>query len=395
MSKKVLIVFGTRPEAIKMAPLVIEFRKKLSEFDTRVCVTGQHRQMLDQVLDLFEITPDYDLNIMTPGQDLYDISTKVLLGVKGVLKQFRADIILVHGDTTTSTFAALAGFYEKIPVGHVEAGLRTFDRYNPWPEEMNRQLTGRLANIHFAPTDWSKNNLLKEGVRNDDIVVTGNTVIDALFQILKRIDSNPLLKAEMYQQLISSGLNHNLFNLWQDGDRKMVLITGHRRENFGDGFLNICNAIRKLAEEFPNVDFVYPVHMNPNVRKPVEDILGIISNDTQQSDRNIYLIEPLSYLPFVGMMRFSTIILTDSGGIQEEALSINKPVVVMRETTERPEALEAGAIKLVGTDESLIIATIREYLSNYSASEKSLSNPYGKGDAAKMIVEKIHQQLHA
>lgn len=337
-----MLVFGTRPEAIKMAPLVREFQKRTDKFQTVVCVTGQHREMLDQVLRLFEITPDYDLNIMKQGQDLYDVTAKVLLGMREVLKESVPDIVLVHGDTTTSTAAALAAFYQQISVGHVEAGLRTHNIYSPWPEEMNRQLTGRIATYHFSPTLLSKQNLLNEGVEESSIVVTGNTVIDALYMVIDKIKTDKILNEKLKSILRLSGYD---IQRLQNG-RKMVLITGHRRENFGEGFISMCRAIKKLTEKYPEVDFIYPMHLNPNVRKPIHEVFGRNLSDLG----NMFFIEPLEYLSFVYLMEKSTIVLTDSGGIQEEAPGLGKPVLVMRDTTERPEALEAGTVKLVGTD---------------------------------------------
>lgn len=374
--KKVMLVFGTRPEAIKMAPLVKAFQKRNSEFEPIVCVTGQHREMLDQVLHIFDIKPDYDLNIMKQGQDLYDVTTRVLIGMRDVLKESQPDIVLVHGDTTTSTAAALAAFYQHIPVGHVEAGLRTHDIYSPWPEEMNRQLTGRISTFHFAPTSLSKQNLLDEGVREENIVITGNTVIDALYMVVNKIKNSQELNFELESLLSSSGYNVN-------HSKKIVLITGHRRENFGDGFISICEAIKKIAEKYPNVDFVYPMHLNPNVRKPINEVFGASKKD------NIFFIEPLEYLSFVYLMEKSTIVLTDSGGIQEEAPGLGKPVLVMRETTERPEALKAGTVKLVGTDKKKIVEELSILLNDedyYDTMSKAI-NPYGDGKASDRIIE--------
>ena len=376
---KVMLVFGTRPEAIKMAPLVKELQKRADVFQTLVCVTGQHREMLDQVLRLFEIVPDYDLNIMKQGQDLYDVTTRVLNGMRGVLKEIQPNVVLVHGDTTTSTAAALAAFYRQIPVGHVEAGLRTYNIYSPWPEEMNRQLTGRIATYHFAPTLLSKNNLLQEGIKEKYIYVTGNTVIDALYWVVNKIKSNESLNQTLFNALKSNGYDVNRLS---DG-RKMILITGHRRENFGNGFIHICQAIKELAEKYPTVDFIYPMHLNPNVRQPIFDIFG-----NRQFD-NLFFIEPLEYLSFVYLMEKSTIVLTDSGGIQEEAPGLGKPVLVMRDTTERPEALEAGTVKLVGTDANKIVNEIsvlldeKEYYDKMSKAE----NPYGDGLACRRIID--------
>lgn len=381
--KKIMLVFGTRPEAIKMAPLVKEFQKRPNEFQTIVCVTGQHREMLDQVLHIFEITPDYDLNIMKQGQDLYDVTARVLLGMRDVLKEARPDVVLVHGDTTTSTAAALAAYYQQIPVGHVEAGLRTHNIYSPWPEEMNRQLTGRLATYHFAPTPLSRQNLLSEGVQESHITVTGNTVIDALYLVVDKIKRDKALDAELEKLLKQSGYDVNRLS----AGKKLVLITGHRRENFGDGFISMCRAIKTLTEKYPEVDFVYPMHLNPNVRKPIHEVFG----EDLSGLGNMFFIEPLEYLSFVYLMEKSTIVLTDSGGIQEEAPGLGKPVLVMRDTTERPEALEAGTVKLVGTDYDKIIKEVsaliedREY---YDRMSKAV-NPYGDGKACARIVNAL------
>ena len=378
--KTILLVFGTRPEAIKMCPLVKEFKRFPDLFDTKVCVTGQHREMLDQVLHIFDIVPDYDLNIMKQGQDLYDITSRVLLGMRDILQQVKPDVVLVHGDTTTSTAAALSAFYQQIPVGHVEAGLRTNNIYSPWPEEMNRQITSRIATYNFAPTPLSKENLLKENVNENSILVTGNTVIDALHIVVERIKSSKSLQAELINQLSSAGYNPSRLNL----GRKLVLITGHRRENFGDGFISMCSAIRDLAHKYPEVDFVYPMHLNPNVRKPIHQVFG----DTLTNLGNMFFIEPLEYLSFVYLMEKSTIVLTDSGGIQEEAPGLGKPVLVMRDTTERPEALEAGTVKLVGTDYNKIVNAVSELLENkqaYMAMSQAV-NPYGDGKACGRIV---------
>ena len=352
--KCILLVFGTRPEAIKMAPLVKEFQKYPETFKTIVCVTGQHREMLDQVLRIFDIQPDYDLNIMKQGQDLYDVTARVLTGMREVLKETQPDIVLVHGDTTTSTAAALAAFYQQIPVGHVEAGLRTHNIYSPWPEEMNRQITGRIATYHFAPTSLSKDNLLQEGVSEERIIVTGNTVIDALYMVVEKIKNDGILSCELEKVLKASGYDIGRLS---DG-RKLVLITGHRRENFGDGFISMCKAIKSLSEKYPEVDFVYPMHLNPNVRKPIYEVFG----ESQRA--NLFFIEPLEYLSFVYLMEKSAIVLTDSGGIQEEAPGLGKPVLVMRDTTERPEALEAGTVKLVGTDYDKIVNEVSGLLDN-------------------------------
>ena len=371
----IMLVFGTRPEAIKMAPLVKEFQKYPDKFKTIVCVTGQHREMLDQVLRIFEIVPDYDLNIMKQGQDLYDVTSRVLLGMRDVLKEVQPDVVLVHGDTTTSTAAALAAFYQQIPVGHVEAGLRTHNIYSPWPEEMNRQITGRIATYHFAPTPLSRQNLLAENVKPEQIVVTGNTVIDALYMVVGKIKSDKALDKELEEVLLHSGYDVNRLS---DG-KKMVLITGHRRENFGDGFISMCKAIQALTQKYPEVDFVYPMHLNPNVRKPIHKVFG----EDLSNLGNMFFIEPLEYLSFVYLMEKSTIVLTDSGGIQEEAPGLGKPVLVMRDTTERPEALEAGTVKLVGTDFDKIVGEVSELLTNqeyYERMSKAV-NPYGDGKA--------------
>lgn len=377
--KKILLVFGTRPEAIKMAPLVKEFQKHPDRFDTRVCVTAQHRQMLDQVLDLFKIVPDYDLDIMKPEQDLYDVTSRVLLGMRQVLQESRPDVVLVHGDTTTSMATALASFYQQIPVGHVEAGLRTHNIYSPWPEEINRQLTGRIAAYHFASTPLSRENLLAEGVEESSILVTGNTVIDALYMVVDKLKSN---------QSLAHGIRDVIRTAGYDMDRltegkKMVLITGHRRENFGEGFIHICQAIKDLSEKFPEVDFVYPMHLNPNVRKPISEVFG------DQTSPNMFFIEPLEYLSFVYLMENSTIVLTDSGGIQEEAPGLGKPVLVMRNTTERPEALEAGTVKLVGADYNKIkkeVSLLLEDRSYFETMSKAV-NPYGDGNGSKRIIK--------
>ena len=381
--KTVMLVFGTRPEAIKMAPLVKEFQKYPEDFKTIVCVTGQHRQMLDQVLSIFDIKPDYDLNIMKQGQDLYDVTARVLTGMRDVLKETTPDIVLVHGDTTTSTAAAIAAFYQQIPVGHVEAGLRTHNIYSPWPEEMNRQLTGRIATLNFAPTPLSRENLLKEAVADDKIIVTGNTVIDALHMVVGRIGSDNALNKELNGNLAKAGYSvDRLAN-----GKKLVLITGHRRENFGDGFINMCSAIKTLTEKYPDVDFVYPMHLNPNVRKPIHEVFG----EDLGNLKNMFFIEPLEYLEFVYLMEKSTIVLTDSGGIQEEAPGLGKPVLVMRDTTERPEALAAGTVKLVGTNYDKIVGEVSELLDDVAAYEKMSKsvNPYGDGKACGRIVERV------
>ena len=376
-----MLVFGTRPEAIKMAPLVKEFQKHLDNFQTIVCVTGQHREMLDSVLHLFEITPDYDLNIMKQGQDLYDVTSRVLLGLRDVIKEVQPDIMLVHGDTTTSTASALAAFYQQIKVGHIEAGLRTNDIYSPWPEEANRQITSRISNYNFSPTILSKSNLLKEGILEPTITVTGNTVIDALQMVINKLNSSSELKTEVEKELNRFGLSSEVLN----NNRRKVLITGHRRENFGDSFLNICNAIKDLGIKYSDVDFVYPMHLNPNVRKPIEQVFG----DIKELDSNIHFIEPLDYLPFVYLMGKSYLVLTDSGGIQEEAPGLGKPVLVMRDTTERPEALEAGTVKLVGTSYDKIMEEVSKLLddNNYYNSMSKAVNPYGDGKACSRIVE--------
>ena len=378
-----MLVFGTRPEAIKMAPLVKEFQKHPETFKTVVCVTGQHRQMLDQVLQLFEITPEYDLNIMKQGQDLYDVTARVLTGMRDVLKEVQPDVVLVHGDTTTSTAAALAAFYQQIPVGHVEAGLRTHNIYSPWPEEMNRQITGRIATYNFAPTPLSKANLLREAVNEDSITVTGNTVIDALYWVVNKIKENEALNSELQTLLSQAGYDVNRL---ADG-KKLVLITGHRRENFGDGFINMCTAIKDLTTKYPDVDFVYPMHLNPNVRKPIHKVFGEDLNNLG----NMFFIEPLEYLSFVYLMEKSTIVLTDSGGIQEEAPGLGKPVLVMRDTTERPEALEAGTVKLVGTNYDKIVSEVSRLVDDTAYyNQMSLAvNPYGDGLACGRIIDVI------
>ena len=378
-----MLVFGTRPEAIKMAPLVKEFQKHPDTFKTIVCVTGQHRQMLDQVLGLFEITPDYDLDIMKQGQDLYDVTARVLVGLRDVLKEAQPDVVLVHGDTTTSTASALAAFYQQIPVGHVEAGLRTHNIYSPWPEEMNRQITGRIAAYNFAPTPLSKANLLREAVDENSITVTGNTVIDALYWVVDKIKSDAALSDELKGILAASGYDVDRL---ADG-KKLVLITGHRRENFGDGFISMCTAIKDLTQKYPDVDFVYPMHLNPNVRKPIHEVFG----EDLSNLGNMFFIEPLEYLSFVYLMEKSTIVLTDSGGIQEEAPGLGKPVLVMRDTTERPEALEAGTVKLVGTSYDKIVGEVSALLDNqeyYDTMSKAV-NPYGDGKGCERIVSAL------
>ena len=380
--KNMMLVFGTRPEAIKMAPLVKEFQKYPEKFKTIVCVTGQHREMLDQVLRIFDIQPDYDLNIMKQGQDLYDVTAKVLIGMRDVLKETQPDIVLVHGDTTTSTAAALAAFYQQIPVGHVEAGLRTHNIYSPWPEEMNRQITGRITTYHFAPTSLSKDNLLQEGVAGEQIIVTGNTVIDALYMVVEKIKNDGILSCELEKVLKASGYDISRLS---DG-KKLVLITGHRRENFGDGFISMCKAIKSLSEKYPEVDFVYPMRLNPNVRKPIHEVFG------KSQRANLFFIEPLEYLSFVYLMEKAAIVLTDSGGIQEEAPGLGKPVLVMRDTTERPEALAAGTVKLVGTNYDKIVNEVSGLLDSQEYYEKMSKavNPYGDGKACSRIVKALY-----
>ena len=418
-----MLVFGTRPEAIKMAPLVKEFQKSPEEFETIVCVTGQHREMLDQVLRIFEIIPDYDLNIMKQGQDLYDITARVLTGMRDVLKDVKPDVVLVHGDTTTSTAAALAAFYQQIPVGHVEAGLRTHNIYSPWPEEMNRQLTGRIATYNFAPTPLSEKNLKEENAHGE-IFVTGNTVIDALHMVVEKLNSNPALAAEQEKVLLDAGYDVSRLKVngeWLKGKgRKLVLITGHRRENFGEGFISMVTAMKDLSEKYPDVDFVYPMHLNPNVRKPIAQVFGEEyfrqrdelktindpltlnsqlsarpngtlserSGERTLNFRNVFLIEPLQYLEFVYLMEKSAIVLTDSGGIQEEAPGLGKPVLVMRDTTERPEALESGTVHLVGTNHDLIVSEVSTLLEDKEAYERMSKavNPYGDGKTCSRIV---------
>jgi UDP-N-acetylglucosamine 2-epimerase (non-hydrolysing) len=381
--KKVMLVFGTRPEAIKMAPLVKEFQKQPKRVETVVCVTGQHREMLDQVLKIFDIKPDYDLNIMKQGQDLYDVTARVLTGMRDVLKEVKPDVVLVHGDTTTSTAAALAAFYQQIPVGHVEAGLRAHNIYSPWPEEMNRLLTGRLATYHFSPTPLSRNNLIKESVDDRNIIITGNTVIDALYWVVDKIKNNKELDNELEDILSKAGYDVNRLN----NGKKLVLITGHRRENFGDGFINMCTAIKDLTVKYPDLDFVYPMHLNPNVRKPIHEVFG----ENLSGLKNMFFIEPLEYLSFVYLMEKSSIVLTDSGGIQEEAPGLGKPVLVMRDTTERPEALDAGTVKLVGTDYNKIVNEVSSLIDDKAAYEKMSKavNPYGDGLACGRIVNAL------
>lgn len=409
--KTIMLVFGTRPEAIKMAPLVKEFQKDTEHFRTIVCVTGQHREMLDQVLRIFDITPDYDLNIMKQGQDLYDVTARVLTGMRDVFKECRPDVVLVHGDTTTSTAAALAAFYQQIPVGHVEAGLRTHNLYSPWPEEMNRQVTGRIATYNFSPTPLSAQNLREEKAQGQ-IFVTGNTVIDALHLVVDKLKNDPKLAAEQEQVLLKAGYDVSRLHIGQElenlrisdsqtkqGDenvfsnsqildkkKKLVLITGHRRENFGDGFIRMVTAMKDLSEKYPDVDFVYPMHLNPNVRKPIHEVFG-----EDLTRPNFFFIEPLQYLEFVYLMEKSTIVLTDSGGIQEEAPGLGKPVLVMRDTTERPEALESGTVHLVGTDYDKIVNEVSTLLDDPIAYEKMSKavNPYGDGRACYRIVKAL------
>ena len=382
--KKVMLVFGTRPEAIKMAPLVKEFQKFPDQFETIVCVTGQHREMLDQVLQIFDIIPDYDLNIMKQGQDLYDITVRVLIGMRDILIECKPDVVLVHGDTTTSTAAALAAFYQQIPVGHVEAGLRTRNIYSPWPEEMNRQITGRIATYNFAPTVLSEKNLKDESAFGK-IIVTGNTVIDALHMVVNRLKNDNQLANEQMEALAKAGYDVNRLN----GGKKLVLITGHRRENFGEGFINMVTAIKDLTQKYPDVDFVYPMHLNPNVRKPIHEVFG----ESLENLGNMFFIEPLQYLEFVYLMEKSTIVLTDSGGIQEEAPGLGIPVLVMRDTTERPEALENGTVHLVGTNHDLIIKEVSALLDNQEEYDKmsNATNPYGDGKACNRIVTYLQE----
>ena len=379
--KKIMLVFGTRPEAIKMAPLVKGFLNYPDFFETIVCVTGQHREMLDQVLQIFDIKPDYDLNIMKQGQDLYDVTASVLIGMRDVLREAKPDVVLVHGDTTTSTASALAAFYQQIPAGHVEAGLRTHNIYSPWPEEMNRLITGRIAAYHFSPTPLSRRNLLSEGVNPETVIVTGNTVIDTLYMVVDKIKSNKALDMELKNVLTNVGYDVNRL---ADG-RKLVLITGHRRENFGDGFISVCTAIKDLTRKYPKVDFVYPMHLNPNVRKPIHEVFG----DELSDLGNMFFIEPLEYLSFVYLMEKSTLVLTDSGGIQEEAPGLGKPVLVMRDTTERPEALDAGTVKLVGTNCNKIVSEVSALLNDAEYYERmSMAiNPYGDGKASQRIID--------
>lgn len=379
--KTIMLVFGTRPEAIKMCPLIKEFQKHPNEFCTIVCVTGQHREMLDQVLEIFDITPDFDLDIMKPGQDLTDVTAKVIIGLRDVFRHSRPDVVLVHGDTTTSTAAALASFYAQIPVGHVEAGLRTHNIYSPWPEEMNRQITGRIATYNFAPTELSEKNLRKENVQGE-IIVTGNTVIDALHMVVERLKKDEELRKSQEKTLLEAGYDVKRL----DDGRKMVLITGHRRENFGDGFIRMVTAMKDLSEKYPDVDFVYPMHLNPNVRKPIHEVFG-----EDLTRPNFFFIEPLQYVEFVYLMSKSSIVLTDSGGIQEEAPGLGKPVLVMRDTTERPEALKSGTVHLVGTDYYKIVNKVSELLDDniaYETMSKAM-NPFGDGKASERVVQKF------
>ncbi|MDD5457669.1 MAG: UDP-N-acetylglucosamine 2-epimerase (non-hydrolyzing) [Candidatus Margulisbacteria bacterium] len=400
--KKVLVVFGTRPEAIKMAPVVLELKKHPKKIITKVCVTAQHRQMLDQVLQIFDIKPDFDLNIMKKNQDLYDITSRVLLEMKKVLQHFKPDLVLVHGDTTTTLATTLAAFYQKIAVGHVEAGLRTYNLFSPWPEEVNRQISDRICTYHFAPTEQNLNNLAKENIPLNNILVTGNTVIDALQLITKKIKNNSKLEKELENTIKDYG--YNITKLRAQGSelgalkkstqrlndsttKQLILVTGHRRENFGEGFINICEALKTIALKHPDIDIVYPVHLNPNVRKPVFEILKNI--------KNIYLIEPLDYLPFVYLMNKACLIITDSGGIQEEAPGLGKPVLVMRDTTERPEGIAAGTVRLVGTNKNMIIKETGKLLSDSNAYEKMAKahNPYGDGKASQRITKYILKNI--
>lgn len=385
--KKIMLVFGTRPEAIKMAPLVKAFQARKEDFETVVCVTGQHREMLDQVLSLFDIKPDFDLNIMKQGQDLYDVTSRVLLGMRDVFKTCVPDILFVHGDTTTSTAAAIAAFYHQIPVAHVEAGLRTGNIYSPWPEEMNRLITGRIATYNLSPTKLSRENLLRENVSDSKIVVTGNTVIDALHWVTNKINNDKDLNANLAKELVTKGYDVTRLS----NGRRLVLITGHRRENFGDGFRNICNALKALSEKYPDVDFVYPMHLNPNVRRPIHEAFG----EDLSNLGNMFFIEPLEYLMFIFLMEKSDVVLTDSGGIQEEAPGLGKPVLVMRDTTERPEALEAGTVKLVGTDYDAIVDNVSLLLDNREAYERMSHavNPYGDGKACGRIIDFIKSKM--
>ena len=383
--KKIMLIFGTRPEAIKMIPVIKSLQQEKDFFQINICVTGQHREMLDQVLNIFDIIPEYDLNIMQKGQDLYSITTKILLGLRDIFQQERPDLVLVHGDTTTSTAAALAAFYQKIPVGHVEAGLRTHNIYSPWPEEMNRAITGRLATFHFAPTTLSKNNLLHENVAPEKICITGNTVIDTLHYALEKLNGSITLLKSIKQEILSAGYDTARLS----AEKKMILITGHRRENFGEGFMEICLAIKELNSRYPDVDFIYPMHLNPNVRKPIAEIFG------STPPENMFFIEPLDYLPFVFMMKKSYLVLTDSGGIQEEAPGLGKPVLVMRDTTERPEAIDAGTVKLVGASYDNICRETSILLDNakaYNAMSNAV-NPYGDGSAGRRIADYLKNNI--
>ena len=383
MVKTIFLVFGTRPEAIKMCPLVKEFQKYPEQFRTLVCVTGQHREMLDQVLRIFDVVPDFDLNIMKQGQDLYDVTSRVLLGMREVLKDVQPDVVFVHGDTTTSMAAALAAFYQQIPVAHIEAGLRTYNIYSPWPEEINRQVTSRIATYNFAPTALSRANLLQENVSDSSIIVTGNTVIDALQQVVSRIKGDDDLQRDLQLKLVNAGYDVGRLST----GRRLVLITGHRRENFGDGFISMCSAIKDLSFKYPDVDFVYPMHLNPNVRKPIHEVFG----ESLENLGNMFFIEPLEYLEFVYLMEKSYLVLTDSGGIQEEAPGLGKPVLVMRDTTERPEALDAGTVKLVGADYERITSEVSRLLEDnvYYESMSKAVNPYGDGKACFRVVKRM------
>ena len=383
---RIMSVFGTRPEAIKMCPLVQELANR-EGIESLCCVTAQHRQMLDSVLEIFKLKPDYDLNIMKQGQDLYDVTARILTGMRNILQEVQPDLVLVHGDTTTSTASALAAFYRQIPVGHVEAGLRTHNIYSPWPEEINRQITGRIATWHFSPTALSRNNLLQEGVNEKQIRITGNTVIDALYHVVSTIREDPSLQKRLINELKEAG--YKTIGTIKQSRRKSVLITGHRRENFGKGFIRICRAIKTLSERYPDVDFVYPMHLNPNVREPIHEVFGKVHQP------NLFFIEPLEYLPFVYLMERSALVLTDSGGIQEEAPGLGKPVLVMRDTTERPEALEAGTVKLVGTDCDRIVDEVSRLLDDnayYNRMSQAI-NPYGDGTASQRIVQTIEKVI--
>ena len=389
MPRKIMLVFGTRPEAIKVAPLILQLQQHKEAFETIVCTTGQHRDMLRSVMDVFGLTADYDLDIMQQGQDLYDVTCRVLMRMREVLKEAQPDIVLVHGDTTTSTAAALAAFYQHIPVGHIEAGLRTHDIYSPWPEELNRQLTGRIAHLHFAPTAKSKEYLLAENIDETQIFVTGNTVIDALQWVRQYLGDNPTFKQNLHRELCSLGYDTQRLI---DTGRRMVLITGHRRENFGDGFIQICSAIRDLRARYPEVDFIYPMHLNPNVRQPIHEVFG----EDLSVYPNLFFLEPLEYMGFVYLMQYADIVLTDSGGIQEEAPGLGKPVLVMRDTTERPEALEAGTVRLVGTDYDCIVKGVSDLLEDaelYTSMSQAV-NPYGDGHASERIIEVLRSSSY-